>query len=127
MSKFKLFKNLFRKKSYVMKEIDNLGFEANEFKLWLVNPTTIVFCKILKILKKHQADSLIENPSENKDHIIGFCQGYMSIIALLERTIATAQNEGEDLTDDELLKITNDNIQELLDLYFINKSKKDYE
>lgn len=116
-----------KKKNYVMKQVSELGFEASEFKLWLINPTTTVFCQILKILKKYQIESLIENPSQDKDHIIGFCQGYESIISILEKTIATAQHEGEELTEEELQEITNNNIQELLDIYFINKSKKDYE
>ena len=50
--------------------------------------------RIIKMFRKQQVDALIDNPNsfEDKSLIIGFCQGYDSIISLLEESIKESDN-----------------------------------
>lgn len=113
-------------KKNILKLIDGIALNEMELRPWLANETTLKFVKLLKILRREQMEALINNPKD-KDILIGFCQGYQSIINLLENTVATAQSEGSDLTEDELKDITSSNIQELLDVYISNLNANDYE
>ena len=124
----KLIERLLKKKANkkdLFNKIEGIALSEMELKSWLANETTLRFIKLLKFLRREQMEALINNPKD-KELLIGFCQGYQSIINLLENTVATSQSDG-DLTEEELKDITRSNIQELLDVYLSNLNMSNYE
>ena len=124
----KLIERLLKKKASkkdLFNKIEGIALSEMELKSWLANETTLRFIKLLKFLRREQMEALINNPKD-KELLIGFCQGYQSIINLLENTVATSQSDG-DLTEEELKDITRSNIQELLDVYLSNLNMSNYE
>ena len=90
-------------------KIKDLSLNEHDLLTWLRHPTTIKMGELLKTLRNQQLNSLVEESDIIKDRslIIGFCQGYDSIIKLIEETA----NDPETRTE---------NIAELLDVYLSN-------
>lgn len=108
----------------ILKNVEGV-LTGRELKSWLADETTLKFVTLLKILRRQQIEALMHNPKD-KEVLIGFCQGYQSMINLLENTIASVQSEGE-LPEDELRDITESNLKDLVDVYLSNLNINDNE
>lgn len=105
-------KKLFKpaKKESALRSVEGVMLNEQELKIWLKNETTLKVAKLLKILRQEHLNALVDysdNPKQDRSLIIGFCQGYDSVIDFIEKTA----------TDPETIE---ENIKEILDIYLSN-------